>query len=112
VGQVFRSPSIKMRVPKVIALDAYCPTNAAPKFCRRSILLRDRFRGQYYGERFPSAELTFDHVVPHSAVGQTVWENILSAYVECNKRNQPANWSGRKGDGLWPLNPPQQPTML
>jgi 5-methylcytosine-specific restriction endonuclease McrA len=112
--EVFHSPSTEMRVPKVIALNEYCPINGAPKFCRRSILLRDRFRCQYCGEQFPAAELTFDHVVPRSAGGQTVWENILSACVKCNasKRNQAANWSGRKGAGLRPLKPPRQPTTM
>jgi 5-methylcytosine-specific restriction endonuclease McrA len=112
--QVLHSPSIEMRVPKVIARNEYCPINAAPKFCRCSILLRDRLRCQYCGQQFTAAELTFDHVVPRSAGGQTVWKNILSACVECNtrKRNQPANWSGRKGCGLRPLKPPRQPTTL
>lgn len=112
--QVFRSPSIEIHVPKVIALHEFAPINAEPKFCRRSILLRDRFRCQYCGERFDSSDLTFDHVVPRANGGQTVWENILSACVECNKRkrNQPANWSGRKGQGLRPLKAPRRPTTM
>lgn len=113
-SQVFRSPSRTMQVPRVIALHEYCPINAEPKFCRRSILLRDRFRCQYCGQRFDSCDLTFDHVIPRSAGGTTVWSNILSCCLECNKRkrNQPANWSGRKGDGLRPLKAPRQPTTM
>lgn len=113
-GAVFRSPSMEIYVPKVIALHEYAPINAAPKFCRRSILLRDKFRCQYCGKRFDSAELTFDHVIPKASGGQTVWENILAACVECNKRkrSQPADWSGRKGTGLRPLKPPRQPTTM
>lgn len=112
--EVFRSPSRTIHVPRVIALNLYVPINATPKFCRRSILLRDRFRCQYCGERFGSAELTFDHVIPRSAGGQTVWENILSSCVECNKlkRDHPANWSGKKGSGLRPLKAPRQPTTM
>jgi 5-methylcytosine-specific restriction endonuclease McrA len=112
--QVFRSPSVEIHVPKVIALHEFAPISAEPKFCRRSILLRDRFRCQYCGERFDSSDLTFDHVVPRASGGQTVWENILSACVECNKkkRNQPANWSGRKGQGLRPLKAPRRPTTM
>ncbi len=111
---VLRSPSIEIRVPKVIALNEYCPINSAPKFCRRSILLRDRYRCQYCGQRFSSSDLTFDHVIPQSAGGTTVWENILSCCVECNKRkrNHPANWSGRKGNGLRPLKAPRRPTTM
>ena len=113
---VFRSPSIEVRVPKVIALRAYAPISAAPKFCRRSILLRDRFRCQYCGDRFNADELTFDHVIPRAAGGQTVWDNILSACVSCNatKRHHLPNFSGRRGrtsaTSMRPLKEPRQPT--
>jgi hypothetical protein len=45
----FRSPSVAIAVPKIMALRQYAPISGAPKFCRRSILLRDRFRCQYCG---------------------------------------------------------------
>jgi 5-methylcytosine-specific restriction endonuclease McrA len=111
---VFRSPSVEIRVPKVVALNEYAPISAQPKFCRRSILLRDRFRCQYCGNRFESQDLTFDHVVPRSAGGKTEWTNILTACVDCNtrKRNRPADWSGRKGMGLRPLKAPRRPTTM
>jgi 5-methylcytosine-specific restriction endonuclease McrA len=113
-SQVFRSPSVEIRVPKVIALREYAPISAEPKFCRRSILLRDRFHCQYCGELFDSADLTFDHVVPRASGGQTKWTNILSCCVECNKRKRarPADWSGRKGTGLRPLKAPRRPTTM
>jgi 5-methylcytosine-specific restriction endonuclease McrA len=110
---VFRSPSIKIRVPKVIALRHYAPVHASPKFCRRSILLRDRYRCQYCGERFASENLTFDHVIPRSKGGQTVWENILTCCVPCNarKRDSLPAYSGRRGTGaLRPLKEPRRPT--
>jgi 5-methylcytosine-specific restriction endonuclease McrA len=112
--EAFRSPSIEIRVPRVIALNEYTPINAEPKFCRRSILLRDHFRCQYCGVRFESKDLTFDHVVPRAKGGTTVWENILTACVPCNtaKRSRPANWSGKKGSGLRPLKEPRRPTTM
>lgn len=111
---VLRSPSVEIRVPKVVALNEYAPINAQPKFCRRSILLRDRFRCQYCGDRFAAPELTFDHVIPRARGGRTEWENILTCCVECNKRkrDQPANWSGRRGAGLRPLKEPRQPSTM
>jgi 5-methylcytosine-specific restriction endonuclease McrA len=111
---VFRSPSTTIPIPKVVILREYVHIDAAPKFCRRSILLRDRFRCQYCGQRFPGEELTFDHVVPRADKGQTTWTNILSACVKCNteKRDQPANYSGKKGSPLRPLKPPKQPTAM
>ena len=112
--EVFRSPSREIHVPKTVVLNAYAPINAEPKFCRRSILLRDRYRCQYCGKHFDSHDLTFDHVVPRSNGGTTVWENILSCCVPCNaaKRSQPANWSGQKGKGLRPLKAPRRPTTF
>ena len=111
---VFRSPSREIRVPKVIALNEFVPIAASPKFCRRSILLRDHFKCQYCGERFDSQELTFDHVIPRANGGETRWDNILTACVPCNtaKRSRPANWSGKKGQGLRPLKAPRQPTTM
>lgn len=112
--EVFRSPSVEIRVPKVVALRHWVPINAQPKFCRRSILLRDRFCCCYCGNRFESHELTFDHVIPRASGGTTCWENILSCCVECNKRkrDRPADWSGRKGSGMRPLKTPRQPTAM
>jgi 5-methylcytosine-specific restriction endonuclease McrA len=116
-GEVFRSPSRAVAVPKVVALRVFAPVSGEPKFCRRSILLRDRYRCQYCGRRFESHELTFDHVVPRSRGGKTVWTNILAACLSCNgkKADRPANHSGRRGviagDGrLRPLKEPRRPT--
>lgn len=112
---VFRSATKQIRVPKVIALRHYAPIESAPKFCRRSILLRDRFRCQYCGEKFDASDLTFDHVIPRSAGGKTEWTNILTACVAHNsaKRDQMPQYSGRKGKRgtlLRPLKAPRQPT--
>lgn len=111
---LIRSPTIEMFVPKTIVLKKFAHIYATPKFCRRSVLLRDHSSCQYCGETFPASELTFDHVIPRSAGGQTVWDNILMACVACNarKRAQPADWSGRKGKGLRPLKQPRQPTSM
>jgi 5-methylcytosine-specific restriction endonuclease McrA len=108
-----------IRVPKVAMLRHYAHIMSEPKFCRRSVFLRDEWTCQYCGQPFKSEELTFDHVIPREKGGQTVWENILSACVECNKikRNREANWSGRKGrislDGrLRPLKAPYRPSNV
>jgi len=111
----FRSPSIEIKVPKVVALNAYAPVSAKPTFCRRAIMLRDRYRCQYCGERYPPDELTFDHVIPKSAGGKTEWTNILTACVDCNrkKQNRMPNFSGRRGKdkhGMRPLKEPRRPT--
>lgn len=99
----FRSPSTQIPMPKVVALRHYVPVSSSPKFCRRSILLRDRYRCQYCGDRLPSHELTFDHFVPRSKGGKTEWTNILSACVACNAHK-------KDGDHLRPLKLPRRPT--
>lgn len=112
--QVFRSPSCEIPVPKTIALREYISISAQPKFCRRSILLRDRFKCQYCGQRFSSQDLTFDHVIPRAKGGTTVWENILTCCIGCNvaKRDKSADWSGKKGGGMRPLKQPRQPSTM
>ena len=114
---VFRSPSREVRVPKVLALRHYAHIEATPKFCRRSIFLRDSFCCQFCGDQFPTDELTFDHLIPKSAGGQTTWSNILTACIECNgrKRASMPNFSGRRGrvgvgGDMRPLKLPRQPT--
>jgi 5-methylcytosine-specific restriction endonuclease McrA len=116
-GEVFRSPSTEIAVPKIVVLRRYAPVSGEPKFCRRSILLRDRYRCQYCGRQFPSQDLTFDHLIPRSKGGRTVWTNILTACLTCNglKGNRDANHSGRRGvvrpDGaLRPLKEPKRPS--
>lgn len=113
--EVFRSPSTTIKVPKVLMLRQYAPIDSQPKFCRRSILLRDRFSCQYCGEKFDSSELTYDHLIPRSAGGTTCWENILTACIACNsaKKDSMPEFSGRKGKKgslLRPLKLPRRPT--
>jgi 5-methylcytosine-specific restriction endonuclease McrA len=54
------------------------------KFSRLNIYARDGFRCAYCGDRYPTEELTFDHVLPRSRGGRTSWENIVTACVACN----------------------------
>jgi 5-methylcytosine-specific restriction endonuclease McrA len=56
------------------------------KFSRLNIYTRDDFNCQFCARRFESEDLTFDHVIPRSRGGRTVWENIVTACVPCNKQ--------------------------
>jgi 5-methylcytosine-specific restriction endonuclease McrA len=54
------------------------------KFSRLNIYARDGFTCAYCRVRFPTEDLTFDHVIPRSRGGRTCWENIVSACIPCN----------------------------
>jgi len=100
-----RSPSFEMRLPSVVSLKTYIKPSRHPAFTRFNVFLRDRFSCQYCGNR---DELTFDHVVPRSKGGTTIWENVVAACSSCNLR---------KGDRLpaeakmWPATKPFQPSV-
>jgi 5-methylcytosine-specific restriction endonuclease McrA len=82
-----RTPTSEIQVPRVIRLLSYdkLPRQTV-KFNRRNIFARDNNQCQYCGKRFPTTELSLDHVVPRSQGGQSTWENIVCACVACNVR--------------------------
>lgn len=106
---VVRSPSFEMRLPSVISLKEYVTPSRKPAFTRFNVFLRDRFACQYCGERYPTHELTFDHVVPRSRGGRTTWQNVVAACSSCNliKGNRLPN-----ACGMLPLHEPLQPTAF
>ena len=97
------SPSTRIRLPSVVALRSYRPLPERVAFTRFNVFLRDRFRCQYCGRRFPAEKLTFEHVVPRSRGGRTAWDNIVAACNPCN---------AAKDDTLAmrPMRPPREPT--
>jgi 5-methylcytosine-specific restriction endonuclease McrA len=82
-----RTINSEIQVPRVIRLMAYdrLPRQGV-KFNRRNIFARDNNQCQYCGKRFPTSELSLDHVTPRSQGGASTWENIVCACVECNVR--------------------------
>ncbi|MDR4506967.1 MAG: HNH endonuclease [Candidatus Brocadiaceae bacterium] len=82
-----KTVSFSIEVPKIIRLVFYDkPPRSTLKFNRRNIFARDENRCQYCGQRFPTSELSFDHVVPRVYKGKTNWTNVVCACTECNKR--------------------------
>jgi 5-methylcytosine-specific restriction endonuclease McrA len=82
-----RTASSEIQVPRVIRLLHYerMPKHTV-KFNRRNIFARDNNLCQYCGKRFATSELSLDHVVPRSQGGQSTWDNVVCACVECNVR--------------------------
>ena len=82
-----RTATTQIQVPRVIRLLDYekIPRHTV-KFNRRNIFARDNNQCQYCGKRFPTTELSLDHVIPRSQGGQSTWENIVCACIDCNVR--------------------------
>ena len=82
-----RTVASEIQVPRVIRLVGYdrLPRQTV-KFNRRNIFARDNNQCQYCGKKFPTSELSLDHVVPRSKGGTSTWENIVCACVSCNVR--------------------------
>lgn len=80
-----RTVRFQVAVPKVIRLLAYdkIPSTMV-KLNRRNLFARDQNRCQYCGRRYPTPDLSLDHVIPRSQGGDNSWENIVCACVKCN----------------------------
>lgn len=75
----------EIAVPRIIRLLFYdrLPRQTV-KFNRRNIFARDGNRCQYCGRKFPTSELSLDHVIPRSMGGKATWDNIVCACTDCN----------------------------
>ncbi len=82
-----RTVSLSIRIPEVIVLrtsDRF--TRPRVVFSRRNLFRRDRNTCQYCGVRFPTEELSIDHVLPRSLGGSGNWTNCVVACLHCNAR--------------------------
>jgi len=106
--RVIRSARAEIPVPSVLVLKEYVDQRRPAPLNKLNLMLRDRLHCVYCGERFTSSELTFDHLVPRSRGGRSVWENLVAACHPCNQK---------KGDrspqqvGMVLRNPPYRPTL-
>ena len=82
-----RTVSAEIQVPRVIRLRDYdrMPKHTV-KFNRRNIFARDNNQCQYCGRRFPTTDLSLDHVIPRSQGGQSTWTNVVCCCLDCNVR--------------------------
>lgn len=82
-----RAVTFSFRLPSVVRLLRYVKIRRREHvtFTRANIYARDQRTCQYCGVRFPTEELTFDHVVPVAQGGTRSWDNIVAACVECNR---------------------------
>lgn len=60
--------------------------NPTPALTNQALFARDQFLCLYCGRQHHRAALTRDHVQPVSKGGRDVWENVVTACVQCNSR--------------------------
>lgn len=103
--EVARSPSMEIALPSVVSLKTYVRPSRYPAFTRFNVFLRDCFECQYCNAR---EELTFDHLVPRSKGGLTLWDNVVTACSPCNLKK-----GGKLADeaGMRPKHQPRRPSV-
>jgi 5-methylcytosine-specific restriction endonuclease McrA len=87
-----------VKMPAVIRLLGTLGRKKVVKFSRINVLTRDNFSCCYCGDKKAVSELNYDHVVPRSRGGKTVWENIVTSCFVCNgfKRNRTPEEAGMR----------------
>lgn len=85
-----RSPSRVWRVPAVIRLlsgaTGWLSKQRGVRFNRKNLWLRDKGQCGYCGNKLDLRDATLDHVIPRSMGGKTVWDNVVTACLDCNQK--------------------------
>ncbi|MBT4768068.1 MAG: HNH endonuclease [Phycisphaerae bacterium] len=82
-----RTASSYVAVPRIIRVHRCIRTpDHHVRLNRRNLYARDGNKCQYCGQRFPTSELSIDHVMPQSRGGENSWANLVCACVRCNTR--------------------------
>lgn len=108
--QEVRSTKLVIKIPAVVRLlRAFRRYKKPVKFSRVNIYGRDNYRCQYCGTKYTMNDLTYDHVIPRSHGGRTVWTNIVSCCYDCNRQK-----GGRTPEqaGMRLLKKPVQPVEV
>lgn len=91
-----------MEMPAVIRLLDFVSPKKQIKFfesfTRQNVYYRDGGKCMYCGEPVSRNSFTFDHVIPKSRGGKTVWQNIVCCCLQCNakKDNKTPREAGMK----------------
>ena len=79
--------SLEIKVPAVAVIRRKLgPMKSGVKFSKINVCLRDNFTCQYCGTKLPMSQLNYEHVLPRSKGGKTIWENIVMACYPCNDK--------------------------
>src|SRR5438093_12901828 len=86
--QQVHSITFAVKLPSIIRLLKYVRVKNLNrvKFSRANIYARDDYTCQYCGKKFPSEDLTFDHVMPVALGGHKLLDNIVCVYFRFNHK--------------------------
>ena len=109
-----KTTALVIKIPAVVRLlKAFRRHRKPVKFSRVNIYGRDKYACQYCGAKKAISELTYDHVVPRSRGGKTVWTNIATCCSDCNcrKANRTPEEAGMKLRKV-PVQPAATPVLI
>lgn len=101
--------TVILKIPAVIRLLQKVSRKRAVRFSRMNVLARDQWQCQYCGRKLPTNKLNYDHVIPRSQGGKTIWENIVTSCYECNEKKENRT---PKQAGMTLRNTPVRPKSL
>jgi 5-methylcytosine-specific restriction endonuclease McrA len=109
-----RAVHFEILVPRVIRLLRF---DRLPKqklhLNRRNVLARDDHICQYCGRHFAVHLLSIDHIIPRSRGGETTWENVVCACLNCNvKKGGRTPREARMKLIRSPIRPKRNPLLL
>lgn len=84
-GRSISSPSVTMKMPKIIQLLKDVVVNfgtRSPVCSKKGVLRRDNWTCVYCSR----SATTVDHVVPRARGGQSTWENLAACCQPCNNK--------------------------
>lgn len=86
-GRTIRTSRHELPMPSVVRfLRSRRRTTPVVRFSRETIYARDRGQCQYCHRPVMRRDVTYDHIIPKSRGGLTLWENIVIACRPCNQR--------------------------
>ena len=82
------SPSTRIKFPAVIVFknSKKGKYQRSIRFSRRNVWIRDEGKCQYCINDVSFSTFTIDHIIPKTAGGKTVWENVVTCCYDCNQK--------------------------
>lgn len=90
---IIRSPSISMKIPAVIVFKSNKrgKQKNSVRFSRKNVWVRDEGKCQYCSRHVTLSTFTIDHIIPKTAGGKTIWENVVTCCYDCNQEKGDKN---------------------